>query len=109
MSSLYIRNTKYVKFPHDCDNCDFAHFSRLGNIVCPLVKDIVTAYTSTRHEKCPLSEVSEHHGRLIDADRFKAVLLSAAGANSNTVPLDAVLQLLNGSPTTIEAEEVKNE
>ena len=71
-----------------------------GNIYCEdLPKD-------HRDITCPLSEIPTPHGRLIDADRLLAVLKSMASTNQS-VPTEAVLDLIDHQPVIIEEERIK--
>ena len=58
MSSVLIRG---MEMPERCGQC----FLRVGNCKQRI-------YMEHRPKDCPLVEVKEPHGRLIDADKFKA-------------------------------------
>lgn len=59
-----------------------------------------------RKKYCPIRELPEKHGRLIDADRLLAVLKSMA-STSQSVPTEAVLGLIDSQPVIIEEERIK--
>lgn len=82
---------KGMKIPEDC-------FS------CPLKEEgfcnITNAYAggiNKRNSDCPLVELPEHHGRLIDADEMKNLW---AGCSIN----GSISPLLDARPTVVEAE-----
>lgn len=66
-----------LEMPKDCPMCPFAHYD-IFNTFCgcditrgkrwAMKNDKDYAESSTRPDWCPLIEVSEPHGRLIDAD-----------------------------------------
>ena len=82
---------------------------------CPLKEEgfcnITNAYAAQiykRNSDCPLVELPEHHGRLIDAEFLKEHLYTCA---TNGRPLhrmyqelDELLEAINDIPTIIEAE-----
>ena len=64
-----------MELPKCCDACSFACWSNLHQTgSCDLLNskqcfdDYSTDYRTKRSEHCPLIEVPEPHGRLIDAD-----------------------------------------
>lgn len=72
MSSVLIRG---MKMPTTCEECDFCHWSNLHQTgICdrcgdePVCPDYGTDYKRTRARFCPLIELPEKHGRLVDAD-----------------------------------------
>jgi len=80
---------KGMEMPKCCDACSFAWWSNLHQTgSCDLLDskqcfdDYSTDYRTKRSEHCPLTEVPEPHGRLIDADKLKETLdyyISEAG------------------------------
>lgn len=106
--SLMIRG---MKFPISCSSCWFSQTEYKGlNEYCKAMKnEEVTKYMNQnkgRHPQCPLVEIPENHGRLIDADRLLAVLKSMASTNQS-VPTEAVLDLIDHQPVIIEEERIK--
>jgi len=71
--SLMIRG---MKLPISCSSCWFSQTEYKGlNEYCKAMKnEEVTKYTNQnkgRHPQCPLVEIPENHGRLIDADAYQ--------------------------------------
>ena len=62
---------KDMEMPNGCPSCQFvmAYYCLLIGISDD---NEVTNYINERHPKCPLVEIPTPHGRLIDADNFKA-------------------------------------
>lgn len=97
---------KGMKIPESCLDCKFTKekFSSLGRFInCCLGLGDVVGYSTgqhvdDRHPDCPLDELPEHHGRLIDADALIAESLKdgAYGYVDTKQIYDA--------PTIIEAE-----
>ena len=52
---------KGIGMPQNCDECPL-------NSTCGYSLHMPLYHTEKRHDDCPLIEVSESHGRLIDAD-----------------------------------------
>ena len=107
---------KDMKMPSSCLNCKFTDkkFTSLGVFInCNLGLGSVVGYgtgnhVGDRHPNCPLVELPEHHGRLIDAEFLKEHLYTCA---TNGRPLhrmyqelDELLEAVNDIPTIIEAE-----
>lgn len=66
---------KGMKMPKNCSECDFCHWSNLHQTgICdrcgdePVCPDYGTDYRRTRARFCPLVELPEKHGSLIDAN-----------------------------------------
>lgn len=78
---------------------------------CPLKEEgfcnITNAYAAQIYERnsdCPLVELPEHHGRLIDADELKKTFdIVPAGR----VTRASVRTTINHAATIVEAEEVE--
>lgn len=71
---------KGMQMPDNCDVCIFSDWSNLHQTSCcklkayePGFQDYSIAYRTQRSNICPLVELPEHHGRLIDADRLMRV------------------------------------
>ena len=82
MADILIRG---MEMPKSCDVCPFVGTNddlmsddyRYMYCGFPYVGQYVTDYEATRHADCPLVLLPEGHGRLIDADSFKADCLAA--------------------------------
>lgn len=80
-----------LKIPTNCAACTF----RLG-----WCRERI--YMETRPKRCPLYEVPKH-GRLIDADSFRADWLYN-GANEYVYDTNSVLDSIDNAPTVIPAD-----
>lgn len=87
---------KGMSIPDNCESCRFA----TGFGFCLAKSDNFCGYTNDRKrpEWCPLVEVPEPHGRLIDADALDYKL----GASDRDI---YVKYTLEEEPTVIEAED----
>lgn len=90
---IYIKG---INVPKDCDSCD-------------IVKDCPLWYCTdigARHPECPITEVKEPHGRLIDADVFiqrNAEIIDCKIDHPKYE--DTLRELIDGQPTIIERSE----
>lgn len=104
---------KGMKMPKNCNECDFCHWSNLHQTgICdrcgdePVCPDYGTDYRRTRARFCPLVELPEKHGRLIDAN---VLIEELKGCHLPGAPyVDAGISIAIGkvcdAPTIIEAE-----
>ena len=84
MADILIRG---VEMPDGCHNCGFSYFDKGktngGELCIVLMCSIINQgtngadYNGNRPSWCPLLPLPEGHGRLIDADEFKAYCLAA--------------------------------
>ena len=94
---FYVPTNRDVKFPKACEQCYFYD----GLLCC--VMDTYVHDPENKHEECPLIEIPDNHGRLIDAD---ALTISTA------IPLDGKpyryvhINNIENAPTIIPAHEV---
>ena len=95
---------KGMEMPECCDKCDFAQWSNIHQTaMCtrlyynPCFEDFSREYLTKRSECCPLVEVKEPHGRLIDADETVRIWEGATIEGS-------IKPLIDARPTVIEAE-----
>lgn len=105
--AVYIRG---MKMPRSCSVCDFLEYA--GGDYQPWVACRLTEETledpNSRGDECPLVEVKEPHGRLIDAD---AIIQQAQKYEDegNTFCLDSAEELDfyldDEAPTIIERSE----
>ena len=93
---------KGIKMPTRCGECPCAYVTEGAYWdTCQAVddkNDIEQFFKSGRPDWCPLVEVPTPHGRLIDADAFKALWAGATVTGEIGVLIDA-------RPAIIEAEE----
>ena len=109
---------KGMKMPSDCMSCELEEFYEFANSYrCPL---IYKGYTSKIRQdgklpKCPLVEIPERHGRLVDADKLMAIfsdrlerVAKRYGIDSSEAGiLSGAMELLESQMTIIEAEGVE--
>ena len=100
---------KGMQIPENCDVCLFSDWSNLHQTSCcklkeyePGFQDYSIAYMTQRSNICPLVELPEHHGRLIDADDVKSRMIPLSFSVQNWI---GEVELSN-CRTVIEAEEV---
>lgn len=73
---------KNMQMPSECEYCGFCRvYPQNGNVWCNASNRLLTAYWRELHwthlnverpDWCPLVEIPEKHGRLIDMDELKA-------------------------------------
>ena len=97
---------KGMKMPEGCGEC---------NIPCGIndVDRVLFGFDKTRPQNCPLVEIPEPHGRLIDADKLlsdeqyekymRDILIEGETGDLYIRPQD-VADLLFDAPAVIEAE-----
>ena len=78
--------------PKNCFECHLAKWIDDGRAGCFVDNKI---HDASRPIDCPLVEISEPHGRLIDADRATAESIKMTGKR---------LLVIDTAPTVIEAE-----
>ena len=100
---------KGMKMPTICDECDFCHWSNIHQTgICdrcgdePVCPDYSTDYKRTRARFCPLVELPEKHGRLIDERVAYDKIAEQEGGYY--MDMDGVDMGLSETPTIIEAE-----
>lgn len=100
---------KGMKMPTTCEECDFCHWSNLHQTgICdrcsdePVCPDHGTDYKRTRARFCPLVELPEKHGRLIDERVAYDKIAEQEGGYY--MDMDGVDMGLQETPTIIEAE-----
>lgn len=90
MSSVLIRG---MKMPKNCDVCGIRDIH-----LCKLwMRMTISQRIEGKHPDCPLVEVKEPHGRLIDADETIRIWDGATFEGS-------IKPLIEARPTVIEAE-----
>lgn len=101
---------KGMKVPSACCDCDLLpeEIEWDGQWECPITEKIVRKYVEERKGKppdCPLVEVPEPHGRLIDADKYIKDNIDIIGCEIDHPRYqDTLRELINDAPTVIEAE-----
>lgn len=96
---------KGMRIPDNCDVCIFSDWSNLHQTSCcklkeyePGFQDYSIAYRTQRSNICPLVELPEHHGRMIDEDEI--IVPSLSSWSDQAMVADAI----QDAPTVIEAE-----
>jgi len=100
---------KGLIMPHCCDVCTFSDWSNLHQTAScklhdynPCFTDYSREYTDKRAEFCPLVEIPEPHGRLIDGDALQCKV-DDIGLGYYEV-LGVTEDTIDSAPTVIEAE-----
>ena len=95
--SILIRG---MEMPEECNACPLANYN-MGTMYCKALPPSPKGYHVIRfegkREDCPLVEVKEPHGRLIDADETVRIWVGATIEGS-------IKPLIDARPTVIEAE-----
>ena len=99
---------KGMEMPFTCLNCDFHKCAGGVGDFCSLTKRRQFRFKN-RPKDCPLIEVPEPHGRLIDADALNYTMLYKENWMSGTgVEAPAIWKKdIDNAPTIIEEEEGK--
>lgn len=97
----------HIQMPDSCSNCFYCKHCR--TLKRWLSQSEVEKYAGERHEKCPLVEVPEPYGGLIDADilKLKRELPWAIETQVSAAYVDSLRQAhsyLTDTETVIEAE-----
>lgn len=110
---------KGMQMPDNCDVCIFSDWSNLHQTSCcklkeyePGFQDYSIAYRTQRSNICPLVELPEHHGILIDKDRLMGIyedrlekVIDRYGMDSSEAGiLSGAMKLLMVEHGIIEAE-----
>lgn len=110
---VYIKD---MEMPETCEDCQFHRYHSHHEFVCvatPLFYPMNLANSEgIRKDWCPLVEVPENHGRLIDADALMNIFADRLakvseryGINSAVAgAVSGAMKLLDLQPTVIEAE-----
>ena len=90
---------KDMDMPNNCKDCPFYEYRDDHEDCCWITMSGVQGvrYLNERHPDCPLVEIPKGHGRLIDADAYRKVML-------NSREFD-FFKTLDMQPTIIEADK----
>jgi len=97
---------KGMKMPNNCGMCSMAHRNFDGNktrLACYAVCDWADDSGEGRLHNCPLVEVQEKHGRLIDADRLCVDITETADPIYSDM-IEWAIGMVEAQPTVIEEE-----
>lgn len=104
---------KGMEMPQMCTECEIRdeeenYWGEIVSLTCPIIRKNVEDYgwrgKRKRHEDCPLVEVPEPHGRLIDADKLLKRKGDAYDSNGHLLYAVGTGSIVN-APTVIDAEE----
>lgn len=98
---------KGMEFPENCLKCDLRRYDANGDVYCPFTQ--IVCLNIGRQNNCPLVEVPEKHGRLIDADKAYDVMTYEMCGTGFQGRACCVLESELYTPTVIEAEGVEGE
>lgn len=96
---------KGMEMPEKCGLCDLFHAE--SPMHCTVVKGHKTVgapYGIPRPEWCPLVELPDHHGRLVDADALIIDLMNRGLESVQTDDWAEIQQTVMEQPTIVEAE-----
>ena len=98
---------KGMKMPTTCTFCDLAHAMKTSDgsvrLACGVKGNWQDTYTH-RPAWCPMVEIPEKHGRLIDAD-YMRLRVDIKGTNKYGMLDDNIRVFIDQQPTVIEAED----
>lgn len=95
--AIYIKG---MEMPKKCYGCfEEYHPVNLLSGTCKLTGESTDGFAYKRREDCPLIDVPEPHGRLIDADRLKKVF------GRNVASAEAFDCIFDNAPTVIERSD----
>ena len=100
---------KGMEMPEKCGSCDLFHVELPMH--CTVVKGHKTVgapYGMPRPDWCPLVEVPEPHGRLIDAEKLKKEYPHDTDWNYPVNTNCYVCESIDNAPTVIKAEGGEN-
>lgn len=104
---------KDMEMPKDCRECCMAEYHiNTGKTWCKPADGLLAVNFKPipfegRPDWCPLVEVPNKHGRLIDADELKGQYPHDSDWEYPVNTNEYVVQTINEAPTIIEAEEVE--
>ena len=92
-----------MEIPKNCGTCHLRK-SNEDRVWCPILGEYICFETEFlgRKTNCPLVEVKEPHGRLIDGDELKTAFPRCD--NSMDIKISSVRATINHASTIIEAE-----
>ena len=110
---------KDMQTPSECGYCPLCrYFSSVGATICmvtqaTLAEDYKTIRFDGRHKECPLVELPEKHGRLVDADtliaEWKDVLNTDDISPTFAMVLESAIRDVERAKVLIEEERKKGE
>ena len=101
---------KGMRMPEDCVDCNCSELYGDGYLYCELVdkRFECAILNGERPSDCPLIEVPDGHGRLIDADALKSYMKECKIENAMVIYATGYARgFINNAPTIIPADEEK--
>lgn len=100
---------KGIGMPETCDDCQFHRYHSRGEYVCvatPMFYPMNLANSKgIRKDWCPLVELPEKHGRLIDADKLKEEFPKDTDWEYPVNTNQYVCETIDEAKTVVEAED----
>ena len=100
---VYVKN---MSMPKSCEECDFCDYEQ-GNCLANKLQNTLP-HDDRKKDWCPLVEVSEPHGRLIDEAIVLEMIRKSMGIKDLSFLYHAEKSIVNEifhAPTVIEAED----
>ena len=105
-----------IEMPRCCNKCPLFVYEGIGIVVCRVLPSIdddeILKPWKNRRKDCPLKAVPEH-GRLIDADMLKKILVTAIPqwslAGCTTYADSDIMRWIDEAPTIIPVDTPKEE
>lgn len=102
---------KGMEMPNNCENCPA--FEEVFDEKCRITGKSVNPHWSCllqndvypRPDWCPLIEVPDGHGRLIDANALFEEIYKAWDITADASDCNVLMQLINDAPTIIPADK----
>ena len=103
---------KGMEMPECCGRCDY----NVSSLYCKRTRSEIDRDYEYRERlsDCPIFELPDHHGRLVDADAFKACLRNALKQTRNAYSdkgewaetiTEQFCDAIDDQPTIVEAED----
>ena len=92
-----------IEMPTNCRGCPLDEFRCLRNKSDITMRSVERG----RHPDCPLVEVPDGHGRLIDANALFEEIYKAWDITADASDCNVLMQLINDAPTIIPADKEK--
>ena len=92
--------------PKNCAACDYSMYVELWNMYCKLVckKEKTDIASKRRADFCPMKEIKEPHGDLVDKDKLMLEIMDSDLDHLQRDDWREVIQIVADAPTIIESE-----
>ena len=104
---------KGMGMPKNCAFCHLSHWNKIDELTgCELHQKHIPKsdkefWEKDRPDWCPLIEVPDGHGRLIDANALFEEIYKAWDITADASDCNVLMQLINDAPTIIPADKEK--